>query len=106
MWGSRPLLRLCLPVSSLLNEVINLQQQSWPAVQPVLQGCDVWVGAAPATQQDRAKVMFMQQILIFNPVQVTLTLNQTNQFQQQVEQQRTDVVKEKILKHSSYLHFW
>ena len=75
----------CLPVSSLLNEVINLQQQSGPAVGPVLQGCDVWVGAAPATQRDKAEVTLTPRILVFKPMQVTLVFNQSNQRKQQTE---------------------
>lgn len=41
------------PVSGLLDEVINLQEQRGPAVRTVLQHRDEWVRAAPAKQRAR-----------------------------------------------------
>lgn len=39
------------PVSGLLDEVVNLQQKSRPAVHTVLQRCDVRMGVASVVEQ-------------------------------------------------------
>lgn len=49
---------VCRPGNSLLDEVLNLQQQSWPAVCSVLQDGDEWMRETPEKQHKTWRTRF------------------------------------------------